>query len=29
VKTKVPAVDLGSGRNAGLDAFFDMAVTSR
>jgi hypothetical protein len=29
LKTKVPAVDLGGGRNAGLDAFFDMAVTSR
>ena len=29
LKTKAPAVDLGGGRSAGLDAFFDMAVDSR
>jgi hypothetical protein len=29
LKTKAPAVDLGDGRSAGLDAFFDMAVSAR
>lgn len=29
LKTKAPAVDLGGGRNAGLDALFDIAVTAR
>ena len=29
IKTKTPAVDLGSGRTAGLDATFDLAVTAR
>jgi hypothetical protein len=29
LKTKVPVVDLGSGRKAGLDATFDLAVAAR
>jgi hypothetical protein len=29
LKTKAPAVDLGRGRNAGLDALFDIGVTAR
>jgi hypothetical protein len=29
IKTKAPAVDVGSGRSAGLDAMFDLAVTTR
>ena len=29
LKTKAPSVDLGDGRNAGLDALFDIAVTTR
>jgi len=29
IKTKTPVVDLGAGRTAGLDASFDLAVTSR
>jgi hypothetical protein len=29
LKTKVPAVDLGGGRRAGLDATFDLAVAVR
>lgn len=29
IKTKAPAVDLGNGKSAGLDALFDLAVTSR
>ena len=29
IKTKAPAVDLGGGRNAGLDALFDITVTGR
>jgi hypothetical protein len=29
LKTKAPAVDLGGGRSAGLDALFDLAVTTR
>jgi hypothetical protein len=29
IKTKAPAVDLGGGRSAGLDALFDLAVTAR
>jgi hypothetical protein len=29
LKTKVPAVDLGNGRSAGLDAMFDLAVAQR
>ena len=29
LKTKAPAVDLGGGRTAGLDATFDIAVAVR
>ena len=29
IKTKAPAVDLGNGKSAGLDAMFDLAVTTR
>ena len=29
LKTKAPSVDLGGGRSAGLDALFDIAVTTR
>jgi hypothetical protein len=29
LKTKAPAVDIGGGRKAGLDATFDLAVASR
>jgi hypothetical protein len=29
LKTNAPAVDLGGGRSAGLDAFFDITVTAR
>jgi hypothetical protein len=29
LKTKAPAVDLGGDRSAGLDALFDLAVTTR
>lgn len=29
LKTKAPAVDIGGGRSAGLDAFFDIAVATR
>jgi hypothetical protein len=29
LKTKAPAVDLGGGRSAGLDAYFDLAVATR
>ena len=29
IKTKAPAVDLGNGKSAGLDALFDLAVTAR
>jgi len=29
IKTKAPAVDLGNGKSAGLDALFDLAITAR
>ena len=29
IKTKAPTVELGEDRNAGLDAMFDLAVTTR
>jgi hypothetical protein len=29
IKTKAPAVDVGGGRSAGLDALFDVAVADR
>jgi hypothetical protein len=29
IKTKAPAVDLGNGKSAGLDAMFDLAVATR
>ena len=29
IKTKAPAVDLGNGKSAGLDAMFDLAVSTR
>jgi len=29
IKTKAPAVDLGNGKSAGLDAMFDLAVAVR
>jgi len=29
LKTKTPAIDLGGGRSAGLDATFDLAVANR
>ena len=29
LKTKAPAIDLGGDRKAGLDALFDLAVTTR
>ena len=29
LKTKAPAVDVGGDRSAGLDAFFDVAVSAR
>jgi hypothetical protein len=29
IKTKAPAVDLGNGKSAGLDALFDLAITGR
>jgi hypothetical protein len=29
IKTKAPAVDLGNGKSAGLDALFELAITAR
>jgi hypothetical protein len=29
IKTKAPAIDPGNGKSAGLDAMFDLAVTTR
>ena len=29
IKTKAPAVDIGNGKSAGLDAMFDLAVAAR